>query len=132
MARFSDLGVDEIANYIFRFPSGCFASISTSYNLKMSNEAIVYGLKGYITFPRFPAGNEFTMVKHDGTNEIKETSGFLENRLVHGFIFQVEEVARCIRSGELESKVIPLNETVAIMELMDKMRAEWGFKYPFE
>jgi len=132
MARFSDLGVDEIANYVFRFPSGCLTTISTSYNLKMANEAIIYGSKGFITFPEFPAGKQFTISKHEGTNEIQETSNFQEERPLPGFIFQVEEVARCIRAGELESKVIPLNETIAIMELMDTMRAEWGFKYPFE
>jgi dihydrodiol dehydrogenase / D-xylose 1-dehydrogenase (NADP) len=132
MARFSELGVDEIANYVFRFPSACFATINTSYNLKMTNEAIIYGSKGYITFPDFPAGKQFTVSKHNGTNEIKETFDFQEDRPLPGFIFQVEEVANCIRMGELESKVIPLNETVAIMELMDAMREEWGFKYPFE
>lgn len=132
MARFSELGVDEIANYLMRFESGCFATVSTSFNLKMTNEAIIYGSKGYITFPDFPAGKQFTISKHEGTNDIKETSGFVEDRPLPGFIFQVEEVARCLHDGELESQVIPLNETVAIMELMDTMRAEWGFKYPFE
>jgi hypothetical protein len=44
----------------------------------------------------------------------------------------VEEVVRCIQEGKLESKIMPLNETIGIMEVMDKMRGEWGFSYPFE
>ncbi len=132
MTRFSDLGVDEISNYMFRFPSGCLTNICTSYNLKMTNEAIIYGTKGFITFPQFSTGQQFTIYKHEGTNDIKDTIEVLENNHDNGFIYQVEEVARCIQEGKLESKIIPLNETIGIMEVMDKMRGEWGFSYPFE
>ena len=132
MTRFSDLGVDEISNYMFRFPSGCLANISTSYNLKMRNEAIIYGAEGYIEFPQFQAGQRFTILKHEGTNEIKDTIEVLENNHSNGFIYQVEEVNRCVREGKLESEIMPLNETIGIMAVMDKMRDEWGFIYPFE
>jgi len=132
MTRFSDLGVDEISNYMFRFPSGCFANISTSYNLKMRNQAEIYGSKGYIEFPEFHKGDRFTIFKHDGTNEIKDVKKVVENNHENGFIYQVEEVVNCLRDGKLVSNIMPLNETISIMEIMDKMRDEWGFKYPFE
>jgi hypothetical protein len=32
---------------------------------------------------------------------------------------EADEVARCLRDGLLESPVMPLDETVAIMETMD-------------
>jgi hypothetical protein len=38
----------------------------------------------------------------------------------------------CLRSGRLESDVMPLDETLAIMETMDQMRAQWGLRYPME
>jgi predicted dehydrogenase len=132
MTRFSDLGVDEISNYMFQFPAGCLANISTSYNLKMRNEAKIYGAKGFIEFPQFGAGERFTIFRHEGTNKIKETIEVLENNHSNGFIYQVEDVVRCIQEGKLESKIMPLNETIGIMEVMDKMRGEWGFSYPFE
>ena len=132
MTRFSDLGVDEISNYIFQFPSGCLTNICTSYNLKMTNVANIYGTNGFITFPQFPAGQQFTIYKHGGGSNITDKTDVLENNYNNGFIYQVEEVARCIREGRPESKVIPLNETIGIMEVMDKMREEWGLIYPFE
>ncbi len=132
MTCFSDLGVDEISNYMFRFPSGCLANISTSYNLMMRNEAKIYGSRGFIEFPQFGAGERFTIFKHGGTNKIKDTIEVLEKNHSNGFIYQVEEVVRCIQEGKLESKIMPLNETIGIMEVMDKMRGEWGFSYPFE
>jgi predicted dehydrogenase len=132
MTRFGDMGADEISNYMFRFPSKCLTNICTSYNLKMKNEAIIYGTKGFITFPEFSAGQRFTTFKHEGTNDIKDTIDVLEKNHDNGFIYQVEEVARCIQEGKLESNIIPLNETIGIMEVMDKMRKEWDFIYPFE
>ena len=132
MTRFGELGADEISNYMFRFPSKCLTNICTSYNLKMKNEAIIYGTKGFITFPEFSTGQRFTIFKHEGTNDIKDTIDVLEKNHDNGFIYQVEEVARCIQEGKLESNIIPLNETIGIMEVMDKMREEWDFIYPFE
>lgn len=132
MTRFSDLGVDEISNYMFRFPSGCLAIICTSYNLEMKNEAVFYGSKGFIEFPQFQKGERFVINIHDGTNDIKDTIEVFEKNHIDGFIYQIEEVYNCIMNGKLESDTIPLNETIGIMDLMDKMRAEWGFVYPFE
>lgn len=132
MARFSKLGVDEISNYLFRFPSGCFASMNTSYNLKMKNEAQIYGTKGIIEFNNFKDGEHFSIYKHDGSNNIKQTEEIVEKSNSNGFIYQVEEVVKCINQGKLESDTIPLSETIAIMEVMDSMRKEWGFVYPFE
>ena len=132
MTRFSDLGVDEISNYMFQFPSGCLTNICTSYNLKMANVADVYGTNGFITFPQFPTGEQFTINKHAGQNDIKEGILVFEKNNENGFIYQVEDVSNCLREGKVESKIIPLNETIGIMEVMDKMREEWGLVYPFE
>ena len=132
MANFSDLGVDEISNYMFRFPSGCLTNICTSYNLRMNNDAIIYGTDGFIQFLQFQTGEQFTIYKHNSTNDIKDTIAVHEPNHSNGFIYQVEEVVNCINQGKLESEVITLNETIGIMEIMDKMREEWGFKYPFE
>jgi len=132
MTHFGDMGADELSNYMFRFPSGCITNITTSYNLKMTDEAIMYGTKGYIIFPEFSIGQHFKIYKHEGTNEIKDVIGVYENNESNGFIYQVEEVSNCIKEGKLESDIIPLDETVEIMKVMDTMREEWGFKYPFE
>ncbi len=132
MAQMSAGGVDELASYMFRFPSGCLVSISTSFNLKMTNEAIIYGAEGYIVFPEFAAGQGFTTYKHEGTNTISDETVFNENRPYHGFEYQLAEVAHCIKSGALESKIIRLDETIAIMQVMDNMRQDWGLVYPFE
>lgn len=132
MTRFSDLGVDELCTYNFRFPSGCFAQISTSFNLQMKNEAIIYGSKGYVSFPNFHFGDRFTLHIHNGTKVVEKIEEVHIPQHENGFIYQVEEMAKGIRLGKMESPIIPLSETIAIMEVMDQMRREWGLEYPFE
>lgn len=132
MTRFSDSGVDEISNYMFKFPSGCMVTINTSYNLGMKRTAYIYGLKGYIEFPEFQSGEKFSINMHNGSNEIISTKEIIEKNNENGFVYQVEEVVKCISAGETESPIIPVKETIDIIKLMDGMRKEWGFKYPFE
>jgi predicted dehydrogenase len=50
----------------------------------------------------------------------------------NGYHYEAAEVMDCLRSGRLESDVMPLDETLAIMETMDQMRAQWGLRYPME
>ncbi|MBT7092316.1 MAG: hypothetical protein HN936_03655 [Bacteroidetes bacterium] len=76
MTRFSSSGVDEISNYLFKFPSGCMTTINTSFNLGMKRTAYIYGSKGYIEFPEFQFGEKFFLHTHEGTNEIKSTDGY--------------------------------------------------------
>jgi predicted dehydrogenase len=47
----------------------------------------------------------------------------------NGYGLEVEEVARCLRAGELESPLVPLDETVAILEVLDEARRQIGVRY---
>jgi hypothetical protein len=38
----------------------------------------------------------------------------------------------CLRANKLESGLMPLDETLSIMQTMDAIRAQWGLKYPME
>jgi predicted dehydrogenase len=51
---------------------------------------------------------------------------------INGFEYEVEEAMRCIRAGLTESPILPLAESLAVVELMDAMRARIGVRYPFE
>jgi hypothetical protein len=50
----------------------------------------------------------------------------------NGYVHEVEEVHACLRSGRTESQVMPLDESLRLMQLMDELRVEWGVRYPGE
>jgi predicted dehydrogenase len=51
---------------------------------------------------------------------------------INGFEYEIEEAMRCIRAGLGESPLLPLAESLAVVEVMDAMRARIGVRYPFE
>ncbi|MGN6413225.1 Gfo/Idh/MocA family protein [Flexivirga sp.] len=50
----------------------------------------------------------------------------------HGLHFEAVEVARRITAGDTESPLMPWDETLRIMRLMDQVRAQLGVTYPGE
>jgi hypothetical protein len=45
---------------------------------------------------------------------------------------QIEEVERCLRKGLLESPLAPHADSIAILDLIDRARADLGVRYPAE
>lgn len=50
----------------------------------------------------------------------------------NGFNYEALEAVRCLTRGDLESQIMPLDETLKIMEAMDTFRQQWNLKYPQE
>ncbi len=50
----------------------------------------------------------------------------------NGYQFEIAEVVRCLQQGLTESAVMPLDDTLAVMHVMDALRGQWGLKYPQE
>jgi dihydrodiol dehydrogenase / D-xylose 1-dehydrogenase (NADP) len=129
LCRLSSSGVDELASYQLSFPSGPMAQIGTGYNLWMENRAVIYGSQGAVVFPDFVGGDRFTVRIHKGANEIVSEEAVIVQQHENGFIYQVEEVISSLDRGLTESPVIPLKESRDIMELMDRIRRQWGLSY---
>lgn len=130
--RFSESGIDELANYNLKYPSGALAQVCTSFNLLMRNGAMIYGTEGFIEFPNAQSGDSFTIHHHGGTNEIRSSETLKAANADNGFVHQVEEVRRCIADGLTESPGMTLDDSVSLMRIYDGMRRDWGLKYPFE
>ena len=52
--------------------------------------------------------------------------------MINGYEYEVFECKRCIEEGLLESPLMPHAETIDVMCQMDKLREEWGVRYPMD
>lgn len=50
----------------------------------------------------------------------------------NGYNYEAAEVMRCLREGKLESEIMPLDETVGVLKILDEIRNQWGLKYSDE
>ncbi|MEE2832624.1 MAG: Gfo/Idh/MocA family oxidoreductase [Candidatus Latescibacterota bacterium] len=125
--QIGETGVDEQSAFLLQYPGGELAVLSCAVRTGTAVEARVFGTEGSILLhgPFFKCGA--LTVKRGGEEEHIDLP--LEG---NGYNYEAAEVGRCLRAGLKESDVMPLDETLALMELMDSIRAQWGLSYPME
>ena len=128
---FAQLGttrVDEHCAITLSHPQGQLAALWCSIRLNTAQEAELIGTNGRIKI-HSPSwrGTEMTLL-HEGADPELLKFPFEGN----GYQFEVIEFMKCLRSGKLESAVMPLEESLSIMKTLDALRAQWGVKYPME
>lgn len=123
-AHIGETGVDERFSALFEYEGGQTALLSGGVLLRTSNDAIIYGTKGYIHLNDFLFGAGAALhIPNEEIVEIKKKPETL------GYIFEAEEAMRCLREGRKESAIMPLNETFEIMQTIDALRGQWGLEY---
>jgi predicted dehydrogenase len=65
-------------------------------------------------------------------NDDTELDRFTNEDTQQGLQFEAAEVARRVTAGESESPLMPLAETLTIMDALDDIRAQIGVRYPGE
>ncbi|WP_240415155.1 Gfo/Idh/MocA family protein [Paenibacillus periandrae] len=124
-ARMGETGVDEQFSLLFEYEGKRAASLNGSVQLAMVNDAYIFGTKGHIHVPLFLAARS-AILKVTG----EEPVTYEDDRKAHGFVFEAEEAMACLREGRTESKIMPLDETLAIMTTIDTIRKQWNLTYP--
>lgn len=127
-ATLGTTGVDEQSAYVLRHAGGALAVLTASVRVDGPNEAVVSGENGRLrVHAPWWHPTRLGLERADGT---AETWSFpFEGS---GYQFEAAHVGDCLRAGATESTVMPLDETVAIMETLDALRAPWGLTYPGE
>jgi predicted dehydrogenase len=127
-AHLGHTGVDEVCGAVFRYEGGQMALVSAAVRMDMPWEAVIMGTKGRIHIHRpFWIAERFTLVVEGRQDEVIHVP-----MMGNGYTHEAAHVMACMRAGKLESEVMPLTETLAIMGTLDRIRAQWGLKYPGE
>jgi predicted dehydrogenase len=128
VAHLGETGVDEQAAFVLADDDGRIAVLSSAIRTGTVQEAYLFGTEGRIHIHSpFWKPTKATLSVPGKDDQLIELP-FEGN----GYNYEAEEVGRCLREGRLESDVMPLDETLTIMQTLDRIRAEWGLKYPTE
>ena len=108
-------GVDGQTSMLFGYASGAQAVLTCTLSAKSPTRGAIVGADARIEIDGdFYAPTSFTLISLTG-----ERTHFEEPHEGRGLWHQADEVARCLREGILESPLMPLDESVSIMETMD-------------
>ncbi len=127
VATLGETGVDESAAIALGYPSGALASLTTGIRVNTPHTAVICTTEGSISFPAPWWVPERMTVKVG-----RSSAEYHEPKQASGFEYEIAEASRCIRAGLTESPILPLDETIAVMDTMDQLRALWGVRYPME
>ncbi len=128
MAHLGETGVDEQSSVTLGYDNGALAVLTSAIRTETRQEAAIYGTDGYIKVPHTFWKPERIIVK---TSQDEERE-FKFDRVGNGYNYEAAEVMNCLRKGCLESRILPLDTSAAIMRTMDAIREQWGLVYPME
>jgi len=128
LAHFGATGTDDQSAYLLGYSGGQIAMLASAVQTETPHQAVINGTAGRITIHRhFWQPRRLTLEIYG-----KESSEIEMPIVGNGYNYQVDEVHACLRAGKLESSIMPLDESLDIMETMDTLRAQWGLRYPME
>ena len=119
-------GVDESASALLVYKGGQSAFGFSAIRVNTPQEAVIYGEEGSIRLRPYWCGDTVFLTDKEGTKEIKLP---FEGG---GFQFEAMEVMDCLDKNLLESPGMPLDETLSVMKILDKIRYDNNLRYPFE
>ena len=125
LGHIGEWGSDEHGVAILKYDKGEIADLSFALRTNAVDEAYILGTDGYIKVHEvFAVPTKASLFINN-----KEVDVIEEAIVGNALNYEAEEVMRCMKSGLKESPYMPLDESINIMEIMDKLREPWGLKY---
>lgn len=122
-------GADASVSISLRHENGEVSSLLTASDTAGPCIATIHCTEGYIVIDHvFYTPTGFNVYRADG--ERVET--YHSDVVGRGMQYQALEAERLIRAGEISSPLLPVDQSVAIMNVLDEIRRQIGVRYPGE
>src|SRR5690606_15842360 len=120
-------GVDEQCVMTLKFSDGALAVLSSTFAADTPVEAMIAGTEGRVVMR-----NRF----HNAQATVEVVIGKQEPEIIEvhtepgfGYQFEIRHVNECLRKGLVESPVMTHDDTLMLMETLDRIRATCGIRY---
>jgi predicted dehydrogenase len=125
LGTLSPTGSDAIVALQWGYTSGAVAQLRCATTAWTPGRATIAGSTGSISAePWFLNPERLVVTTSEGESRV-EGGGTTYGP-------QIEEVERCLRGGLLESPLAPHADTIGVLDLVDRARADLGVRYPAE
>ena len=124
-ARMIETGVDSFCSMLFGYENGTKAILESSIEADTPTTAHIYGNKGYIKLhSRFHHSEKISLYQND-----ELTEEFDLKYQGNGYIYEIEEVNRCLKNKLIESPNLPHTLSLDLMALIDQVKAKIGLSF---
>lgn len=119
-------GADEQSSYLLKYETGCLAFLNSTVNAPVASRAEVIGIKGRITIPNDFLNTQEVWLELNDQEPVQHKFPFLDST---GFKFEIDAASESIRNGLLQNKIMPLADTLQLMETIDEIKKQLGLVY---
>jgi len=127
-AHIGTTGVDEQNGIVMTYPGGGMAMVASAVRTAMPEEIVIAGTEAQIHIPEpFYSPNRLVIVRNGSRDEVLKCP-----YLGTGMQYEAEEVMNCLRARASESALVPHEGSLAVMRTLDRIRDQWGLRYPGE
>lgn len=124
IARMTKTDVDSYCSMLFSYKNGAKASLESTIEADSSTEAYINGSRGSLKLhSRFHHTEKITIFRHEKVETLNiKYKG-------NGYIHEIDEVNKCLLNGETESSKLPLQTSVELMAIIDKVKKQINLSY---
>ena len=122
----SPTGSDEQATILLKNKQGQMATVALSMHSKQPKRAMISCEKGYIEIMEYPRADKAVIVDAESGERTEIESGETANALY----YEMMDMEQAVRSGDASNMQLQYSKDV--MDIMTKLRKDWGMKYPGE
>lgn len=124
----SDTGMDLTNTITLLLADGVVANLQSSATCVGDNIGVIAGSEGNLIIDNINNPQRITLNGPDRT--------FVETicvpQQITGYEYQFLACRQALIEGLLEPREMPLDETLYVMQLMDRLRAQWDVRYPMD
>ena len=118
IANIGQTGVDEETAMVLGYDNGQTALLSCAITLETPRNMHIIGDKGHIHIPNVWYGQKAILKLNGSDDQVIDLP--IEG---NGYNYEIQEVVTCLQNGQLEIKIMPLWETLEIIDTLDKIKA---------
>ena len=122
----SPTGSDEQATILLKNEQEQMATVALSMHSKQPKRAMISCEKGYIKIMEYPRADKAVIVDAESGERTEIESGETANALY----YEMMDMEQAVRSGDASNMQLQYSKDV--MDIMTKLRKDWGMKYPGE
>lgn len=122
----SPTGSDEMATILLKNTKGQMATVALSMHSKQPKRAMISCEKGYIEILEYPRADRAIIVDAK-TGEQRE---IVVGNTSDALYYELQDMEEAVRTNS--PSLLHLQESCDVMEIMTKLRKDWGMKYPGE
>ena len=122
----SSTGSDEQATILLKNEQEQMATVALSMHSKQPKRAMISCEKGYIEIMEYPRADKAVIVDAESGERTEIESGETANALY----YEMMDMEQAVRSGDASNMQLQYSKDV--MDIMTKLRKDWGMKYPGE